>query len=65
MGTKTLEHELALLAQEKSHQQAEELVERLLRPYGEPKRSPEESRAMLAKKLEGISVSKMIAEARE
>ncbi len=64
MAIKTVEREVALMAYEKEHRETEALVEKMLRPYGEPKRSPAESRAALAKKLKGISVSRMIAEAR-
>ncbi len=64
MATKALERELALMAYEKEHRETEALVEKMLSPYGEPKRSPAESRAALAKKLKDISVSRMIAEAR-
>lgn len=64
MATKTMERELALMAYEKTHHETEALVEKMLSPYGAPKRSPVESRTALAKKLKGISVSRMIAEAR-
>ena len=64
METKTVEYELAMSSYRKEQNEIVSVLESMFGKYGEPKKLPKEFRKGLAKKLKGISVSRMIIEAR-
>lgn len=62
--TRRPEYEMAINAYRKEQREMQQLVYRMLGSYAKPRTSLKERRREMAKGLEGISVSRMIIEAR-
>lgn len=64
MEAKSIEYEMAMSAYRREQKEMQALVYRMLGRYGEPKRPLKDRRREIAKQLNGLSVSRMIIEAR-
>lgn len=64
MEARSIEYEMAMSSYKKEQREMQEFLERILGSYGETRRPLRKLRSELAPRLEGVSGSRMIIEAR-